>query len=311
MKKKIVILSPHGHRLANQLWNFASIYAYCLERNYDCENPSFFRYHRFFNTNEKNTAGRLLSFLSNVPIQRIRGWSYVLFERYVVKIKKQFPEQVISDKREPYVFYLPPSNTVDPHYKEKLLRFEKSTHDTFYFDGWLFRNPVGIEKYREEIQKYFVPKAGIQKKIDDFISPIREKFSTIVGVHIRQGDYEKFEDGKHFFTQEEVRAVLEEYALSFGRDLSKTTFIICSDGPLDHTVFDGLNTAFPNGDAVEDLFTLAKADVIIGPDSTFGAFASYYGNIPFIVLNRENMDWEYYRGKKGYFENNKSTFVFY
>ena len=32
MIKKIVILQTSGNELANQLWNYASIYAYTLER---------------------------------------------------------------------------------------------------------------------------------------------------------------------------------------------------------------------------------------------------------------------------------------
>lgn len=310
MQKKIVILSPHGHRLANQLWNFASVYAYCLEKDYLCENPSFFRYYQFFNTTE-NTPGKLLSLLNRTPWQRVRGWSYLLFERYVTETKRLFPEQVISDKKEPHVFYLPPSKTEDSQYKEMLSRIDTSTHDTFYFAGWLFRNPVGLEKYRKEIQKYFAPKKETENKIADFIIPLREKYTTVVGVHIRQGDYIKFQGGKLFLKQEELRKILDEYLEFFKKNASETIFIICSDGPINAEIFEGLHASFPDGNPVEDLFTLASADAIIGSNSTFGAFASYYGNIPFIVLTRDGMDWEYYRDKNKYFENKKSTFVFY
>jgi len=62
---------------------------------------------------------------------------------------------------------------------------------------------------------------------------------------------------------------------------------------------------------VEDLFLLAATDIIIGADSTFGAFASYYGNIPLIVFQRPRIDWDYYKDKQYYFENKYNQFVAY
>jgi len=53
---------------------------------------------------------------------------------------------------------------------------------------------------------------------------------------------------------------------------------------------------------------LAATDIIIGSDSTFGAFASYYGNLPFIVFEKK-IDWNYYKDKKYFFENKKCTTV--
>ena len=46
--KKIVILKHGGGELANQLWNYLSIYAFGLEAKVLVKNPSFFEYHSFF-----------------------------------------------------------------------------------------------------------------------------------------------------------------------------------------------------------------------------------------------------------------------
>ena len=86
-------------------------------------------------------------------------------------------------------------------------------------------------------------------------------------------------------------------------DKEKTVFVICSDGSVDLDKFTGLNVVKLSFSAVGDLFLLAKTNAIIGSDSTFGAFASYYGNIPFIVFKKGNIDWEYYKGKNVFFEN--------
>ena len=74
-------------------------------------------------------------------------------------------------------------------------------------------------------------------------------------------------------------------------------FMICSDEKIAETHFEGLNYTICNGNLVEDLFTLASCDAIIGSNSTFGAWASYYGNIPLIVFERDQIDWEYYKNK--------------
>ena len=46
--KKIVILKHGGGELANQLWNYVSIYAYSLECGAKITNASFFEYHYYF-----------------------------------------------------------------------------------------------------------------------------------------------------------------------------------------------------------------------------------------------------------------------
>lgn len=312
MKKKIVILVPHGHQLANQLWNFISIYAYCLEKKYMLSNPSFFRYHRFFSfQKKKNFLSLFLSFLNTSSWQRARGFSYSLYNKYVAWLIKNKKNQIVADKKEPYIFYLPPSENIDSEYTMALSKLDNSSINTFYFSGWLFRNPMGIEKYRNEIIEYFRPKKAIQKKVENIISPLRKKYSTLVGVHIRQGDYKTFGNGKYFITQERVEKILEEYLQFSGNNNSKTIFVICSDEPIDKKIFTGLNVALPQGNGVEDLFTLAQTDIIIGSNSTYGAFASYFGNIPFIMFEHEKIDWNYYLGGKTYFENKKNTLTFY
>jgi hypothetical protein len=94
------------------------------------------------------------------------------------------------------------------------------------------------------------------------------------------------------------------------QDAKKTYFIICSDEKIDLKKFKNLNISQNTGNEIEDLFLLAKTDFIIGANSTFGAFASYYGNIPFLVFDHK-IDWGYYFDKKYYFENKYSTMVNY
>ncbi len=304
--KKIILKHPKGARLANQLWNFVSVYAYCLKMNYECKNYSFFEdkkqvgrknsidsYYNYFDFPKYKYIKFLfkINFILNKLSNKFR-----LYYRYVEFIEKYRSDKILSDNES--VFYLSADKKIDK----------------IYLDGWLFRNPEGLEKYRKEIVEYFKPKKNILKYIDGLISPIKKEYTNIVGVHIRQSDYkEAFEQGKYYFNEKEVRKILDDYLQFSGKSKNDIMFLICSDEKINKMYFEGLNYTICNGNVVEDLFTLASCDTIIGSNSTFGAWASYYGNIPLIVFERDQIDWNYYKNKdlSKYFENKKCTLNYY
>ncbi len=170
---------------------------------------------------------------------------------------------------------------------------------------------MGIEKYRNEVKKYLSPRIDIEEIVNGKIKELRGKYDSIVGVHVRQGDYQTWRGGAYFIEQKRVREIIDEYISVFKIDIKKTCFVIASDGQIDTEIFVSLNIFVSKENAVVDLFLLASSDTIIGSDSTFGAFASYYGNIPFFVMQNESIDWSYYNDKTKFFENKYSTMVHY
>jgi len=310
MKKRIIILDHEGGgRLANQLWNFISIYAYSLEKNFVLENYSFFRYQKFFDIpSPRNPLIRFFffGFLYKQHWYRMLG----LYEKFIAFMHTFYKNKILKEDRVNQ-FYLSPSTPANPEQKELIQWIDDSHFKTIYTSGWLFRNPVGIQKYRKEITEYFKPKNSIIIKIDSLLSSLRLKYKHIIGVHIRQTDYKRWHNGKYFFEQAKVRQILDEYLKFSNKKIDETVFVICSDGEIDQSIFSGLNIALPKGNEAEDLFTLAKTDIIIGSNSTYGAWASYYGNIPFIIFERPAMNWDYYKDRREYFENKKSVAVFY
>jgi len=155
----------------------------------------------------------------------------------------------------------------------------------------------------------FTPQGNILKNVEDIISPLREKSEHVIGVHIRQGDYKIFKGGMYWIDQSRMREIMDEYIREKHIDHDTISFIITSDGPIDEKVFDGLSVTVSRGDAVTDLYLLSKTDTVIGSDSSFGHFASWYGNIPHIVATSTPIDWLYYEDKKVYFENPYCTMV--
>lgn len=311
-KRKVVILRAGGNELANQLWNYASIYAYALNKGYELTNPSFFEYGEYFTMPAPNYFFKIFFFLpfkkytKRKTAFRRKIWRKVYFW-YTKIIIRTFRNQVVSyTNPENKPFYLAPTRPS----VEKLLQTEQDGGG-IYFDGWLFRNPIGLEKYREHILKYFKPKDAIANNVSSQMQGLRNKYKHIVGVHIRQGDYTTWRGGTYLISQTRVREILDEYLKGKNVTASETCFVITSDGFVDTSIFNNLNIVVSKENAVHDLFLLSSADAIIGSNSTFGAFASYYGNIPLIVMQKEEMDWDYYTNKNTYFENKYSTFVHY
>ncbi|MEK7645422.1 MAG: alpha-1,2-fucosyltransferase [Patescibacteria group bacterium] len=307
MSKKISIIGAGGNELANQLWNYASIYAYCLERGLDLKNPSFFEYGSSFEMSAApNWLFKVAFFL---PFEDYRGRKTAFRRRLWRKAYSWYARVMFLTKKQRIFSYEHPDNI--PFYLAPTTSKEALPGHCSYLDGWLFRNPVGLEKYRNEIRAYFAPKPSIQKTANDLLTPIRQRYQNIVGVHVRQGDYRTWRNGAYFIEQKRVREILNEYLQHAGTAAKDSCFVIASDGPIDESVFAGLNIVVSKNGPVEDLFMLAQADVVIGSNSTFGDFAAYYGNIPHIVMTNEPVDWGYYAGKNTFFPNKYCTWVHY
>jgi len=277
--RHIIIYKDNGGRLANKLWNFSSIYSFCLEKKYTCQNNSFFRYQHYFKFPSTSTFSKILG---NIPFKlaKLIQMGYIFFiENFKTKIIIQSQEE----------FFLDPTPRTDPAEENVIKQIKESSSSVWYFGGWLFRNPVGLKKYHEQIVSYFTPQENYVIRISNFINSLKKNSTFLVGVHIRQGDYKTWQGGKEFFSAAEVRSILNDFIQNSSK--KNITFIICSDEPIDTQVFNGLEYVVGLGGIIEDLYTLARVDLIIGSNSTYGMWASYYGKVPFIFFSRDKINW--------------------
>ena len=310
--KKIIIFKHGGGELANQLWNYMSIYAWSLEEKVRLRNPSFYEYHGLFNfLKDEGLAVRLMAkMFTNYRGRKQNIWKklwralYSLYTRSVelTKRKKILSTENLSNK----VTYLPPTVQSNDFISG---RSELFSQNDVYMAGWLFRNPLGLEKYRTTLLKVFTPNSQLAEKMNGIMSKIRQKYQKVIGLHIRQGDYKTWKGGKYFIEQKRIRTIIDEYIANKGLKIQEILFLIMSDGSIEKELFEGLNIMISKEHAVVDLFLLSKTDTIIGSDSSFGHLASWFGNIPHIVMKSEKMDWEYYKDKNGYFQNKYCSMV--
>lgn len=307
--KKFTIIRHGDGELANQLWNYVSIYACGLQSNARVTNPSFYEYHSFFKfVTHENILTKFLSKLFENNTKRknsnFKHWCRKFYRIYsFFRIRFSDNKLIMSENSENKSVYLPPSNN---H-----IAIDSTITGEIFFSGWLFRNPKGLEKYRKELTIAFSPNDNICSQVNNIISNLRAKYDKIIGVHIRQGDYRTFKGGSYLINEIRIRSILDEYIDKLHLDKEKTLFLLASDESIDENKFQNLNIYKSTENAITDLFLLSATDAIIGSNSTFGDFAAWYGNIPHLIATHENIDWNYYISRDKFFENKYCTMVHY
>lgn len=278
--KKIIITKTGCRQLANHLWNYLSVYAYGLETGATVLNHSFLEWHRYF-----NLGGLALpSFLG-----RMGRLIDSLYGSYIVRVHKLATLLAVNE-----IVLLPPS-------------VSRTLPDTTYCIGWFFRNPRGLEKYRNALVTAFLPRPHICAKIDTTVTSLAPK--TLIGIHLRQQPYPGFPAGDFLISPTRVREIVEEYLHEENLDKSEVALVIVSDGDVDPVAFGEYVVHTSHEDAVTDLFLLSRCRAVIGTNSTFANLAAWFGNVPHIVTTNEPIDWPYYREESTYFENKYATFA--
>ena len=313
MPTKTAYLLAHQHRLANQLWNLIAIRAFCIERGYELQDCAALDYHAHLGAPGRSLAveaflsafDALAPVLLHPVLARTRVVKQVWW-RGMEALRAVPPRLVAPPRSAPVlhakgVFYLPPSECTDP--AQRALLEEAERRGSVCFRGWLFKNPLGIRRHRAAVLASIAPREAVAAKVAAFVKQHRARHARLVGVHLRQGDYRTWFGGKLYVSEQQARRSLSELLRRRGWRADETLFVVCSDEPIDLSAFAGVTVVRGPGSAIEDLLTLASCDLLIGSNSTFGGFASYYGNVPLIILERGDVDWDYYADKTEYFED--------
>jgi hypothetical protein len=148
--------------------------------------------------------------------------------------------------------------------------------------GWKFRDDVNLVHCRQGIADYFTPIPTIRKKAEVVMARARRGGSTVIGVHIRQGDYREWKGGAHYFETAQYAHWMNEVAALY--PAKKPTFLICSSDPVDFRLLEGFTVVAAPGEVVADLYSLSLCDAIMGPPSTFSTWASFCGSVPLCML---------------------------
>lgn len=139
---------------------------------------------------------------------------------------------------------------------------------------------------RPVLQDIFIPAQRIIDKVEDAFNKVTPG-STIVGVHIRWGDYKVWRNGQYYFSEE----IYYKLMLAILRSLNKKDvyFYIATNSNVNLETFHDINCfRIDNASATEDLYALSKCDYIIGPLSSYSTWVSLVYNVPmYCIENKE------------------------
>lgn len=284
----VVVASTKHIYLGNKILLYAHFIGSAIENNYKLKNPSFAPYYKHFSATQND-------FNCRFPIKKswVKGPKWLRMLNY--KLVYYFTRILIKLKLSNRII-----GALDIGWDKTLdlnsLEFLKKVNSTkrLCVQGWQYRNNENIIKHADAIRNYFTPNQDYQLNINQLISDIRNKSDIIVGIHIRQGDYKNFKNGLYYFESEQYADIMKQAINLFPN--KKVSFLICSNVPQNGEIFNGLDIHYATGHFVEDMYSLAKCDYIIGPPSTFSMWASFYGAVPLKMIDkRMTMEMEEFK----------------
>ncbi len=147
--------------------------------------------------------------------------------------------------------------------------------------GYFYHAKKNLQEHRQALLNYFGPAPPEARIVEQYIEAVREQAETLIGVHVRQGDYADFRGGKYLYSLEAYAAVMRQLATQFpGGPL----FVLCTNGVLDPGVLTDIKWQQGPGGVATDLYALSRCDYILGPPSSYSRWAAFYGAVPLLVL---------------------------
>jgi hypothetical protein len=284
-KQKLFTIGLRCGRLANRIILFANFVALAEEQGHRLINFTFHSYSELFEGTRENIYCRYprpkrRSWMDIVPgvaaaLRKTRILYHVT--RYTSLLNERFP---VFGKAAVTLHELPGQRITlldGPEYQEKI----RPARIVFVY-GWWLRTPGLVKKHGEKIRAFFRPVERFEKASRNAIEPLQREADIVIGVHIRQGDYRGWFDGKYFFPVARYAAWMHETAAQFPE--RKVAFFVCSDEPRSLGEFPGLTVGLGTDSPVSDVYALARCDYILGTKSTFSQWASFYGGKPLLQV---------------------------
>jgi hypothetical protein len=137
--------------------------------------------------------------------------------------------------------------------------------------------------YRESLRAFFEPAHKHRDGVSSLLLRARQDCDVLIGVHIRRGaEYRRWRQGAYYYDQATYIDLIDRASGLFSTE--RVGFLVCGNERLDPQSLAEVPNTRGTGVTVEDLYSLAECDYLIGPPSTFSSWASYYGAVPRYVV---------------------------
>jgi len=237
----IVIYETRGG-IGNNLYIFAHFLANSIEYGYELVNLAFDKYSSYFEgTKVKNT-----------------------------KMTKEFVEGHMSEFSDISSTY---ADGIDMNDKT-FVQVAKSKK-LLVRCGWAFRDPRNFKKHASRVREVFKPLPQHCSNVSKLIGELKGNYTVLIGVHIRRSTYKFWCGGKHYYDIGVYKDRMDKLKALLPNE--KVGFLICSDEQIQLKEFGRLDVFPGPKHPVEDMYSLARCDRIIGPPSTYSMWASFYG----------------------------------
>jgi Glycosyl transferase family 11 len=275
----MLVISAKSGKLGNRLFLFANFIAFAIENDLTVSNPAFEDYAEYFRYTTKD-----ILCLYPTPRLKFKGnkWlrqQYYNLNRYLARSSHFCTINIQRNK---------PFNWSNYNIQKEL-----NLNKINFFQGWLFRDGWFVEdipnfkKHRNIICNYFQPIEKHQLNINNLIFRVRQQAKIVIGVHIRQGDYQQHQNGRYFYSIEDYAKIMKLVTKLFPE--KQTIFFICSNVKQDYSnYFHDISYALGNHHIVEDMYCLAECDYIIAPPSSYSMWSSFYGDVPLYMIRDIN-----------------------
>jgi hypothetical protein len=273
---KLIVWKDYG-QLGNRLLTFSSLIALSLHKNWSIYNPTFKVYSSYFEYFESQI----------VPCYKARKSSNItdkIFDTHLFwsVINTLLTKKLILNglRRTHFLLEVNDLYTLNIYDIENLL----NDYNKFFlvWTAWALNCEELRAKYRDILVTMFKPKKFIREAVSNNFRSLSAQKITI-GVHIRRGDYISFQNGRYFFSHELYNSLMLRFEDIYGSN--NVQFLICSNESVPDYLLEYKSRVFLNGSTMEDLYTLAQCDIIVGPPSTFSEWASFYGSKDRLVFD--------------------------
>ncbi len=268
----IVLTSKYG-QLGNRLQLFAHFIAFSIENDRPVLNAAFGEYSHLFESTSKDLLCRYPARGPALPAGR--GARELIHRILQPMVRNRRVERILG-KRGLVI------SSTDPEREFRLddPSFLASIENRWVVlaEGYYFVDYHNLLKHAHRVKQHFLPRETHVKNVEKTIDRARQSCDLLVGVHIRQGDYRNYLGGKYFFSVGDYVSAMQKVRDLFGT--RRTGFLLCSDSQLERKEFSDLEVTTGPGHIIEDMYSLARCDYIIGPPSTYSRWACFYGDVP-------------------------------
>lgn len=279
--------------LGNSLFARSQVYAAALEYDETVIDFGFIKFRNYF-PNSACTELPIYPLESNGSHKKIP--SDVILNKLSLRLIHFFRPKFTGEFANFWSQYYLKGDTEKVRLDSKGFIKFKNKYNNIFLNGHKLRCPELVKKHRTKICQYFQFPNSYMNKWNFLIKNFKNKYSEVIGLHMRRGDFKWAIRGEYFLTPSEYASILKNKVEA---DFKNTLIIIFSEDKFLNleewedikSCFSFTNFILNNGTELDDLCGLMFCDRIVGPTvSTFSRWSAFAGNKYWAGLGRKTLE---------------------